>query len=541
MSKPKFDPNKPFEVADSKPKFDPNKPFEAAPEPDSGNPLTAFGEGAADTATFGWLNNIRGATEPLVFGALNKLTGENVEADDYIQARDGYEKRTARLKEENPNAYLGGQVAGGIAQALALAPIATANGLTAADRIRKAAMIGGAMGAAQNPGNVEGKESYDLAQTGKNIAMGVGLGAGFQGLGEVASKAAKIIPSQMKKSAEQLAENATGATRVQSEKFADNAGRELLDRKMVRFGDNAESIANRTGEAVKNAEDVIDSSLKALDAKGVTASADNVVSEIQKQISALEKDPSQASVVRQLKGIVDDIIETGESNILLSEAEQTKRGFNKIAKNWQDPEKGQAGKIAYRAYRDEVERAAQNAAPEIADQFKGAKKDFGLFTPIQDAAEKRAATLNQSPFGGLLDMATAGGGGVMGGPIGSAAAMAGRRFVAPRLASSGAVTLDAVSKQLMKMSPKFSKLAQENPAAFAAMVENFAGRTEFKENQNSESTPQIENQDRIIEILGQNPQLLNSIQNPELRKQLELKLQQKTRSGDAKKNFIEEN
>ncbi len=301
--------------------------------------------------------------------------------------------------------------------------------------------------------------------TGKEFILGSTVEAG----GQIAGKAIQAVPkivsgagNYLKNSAEKLAENATGATRVQAEKFADGAGRELLDRGIVKFGDSAEQIAARSAKEIKAAEQGIDSSLKALDDAGAKVDVNTVVSNLESKIAQLKKDPSQADIVKKLEGIVLDITGTGESSITLNAAEKTKRGFNKMAKNWMNPEQGEAGKAAYLAYRDAVEESAKAADPAIAKTFTNSKKTFGLMAPIEEAASKRAAQLNQSPIGGFLDV-TSGlvGGGVAGIP-GAVAAATGRRFVAPRISSSMAVAADNLSKPLMNSS---KAVARATPAA----------------------------------------------------------------------------
>ena len=307
-----------------------------------------------------------------------------------------------------------------------------------------------------------------VSEMGGQIAGAV-MPMAIQGIKSGADTAGKHLRAQ----AEKLAVNATGATGAQSAKFADDAGAELLDRGLIKFGDNASSIAKRTGEAMDSANIEIDRALKSLDEKGITISADNVVTELEKKISDLSKDASQAGAVRKLKSIVEDIISTGESNIPISIGEQTKRGFNKMAGNWMDPEVGAAGKTAYQAYRGEVENAAETAAPELARQFTEAKKTYGLLAPIEEAASKRANTLNQSPFGGLLDMATTGAGGAaIGGPAGiagGAALAVGRKSLAPRVTSSAAVGLNSLSK-LLRSSPQVAQIAESNPKLFDTLV-----------------------------------------------------------------------
>lgn len=400
------------------------------------------------------------------FGRVSNLDEINKDIT-YAKHRDEYRADDKIAQEANPLSYGASQIAGSV-----LSPL---NKVTKGMSLAKA---GATLGGVNALGASEANNAVDIAA---DTALGAGGGAL---VGKLLDKTSPYISKGLNKAgnyfkneAESLAENATGATRTQAEKFAPDAGRQLLDRGLVKFGDSAENIAQRTGQAMDDASANIDSALKALDAKGITASADNIVAELERKATDLAKDPSQAAVVRQIRGIIDDIVSTGESKPLLSAAEKTKRGFNKMARNWQDPDKGQAGKAAYLSYMDEVENAANAADKTLAAKFKEGKETFGLLAPMQEAAEKRAMTLNQSPFGGLLDMASAGSGGVLAGPGGSAAAIAGRRFIAPRVSSSLAVTADKISKSLMQ-SPQLATIAQKNPAAFNNLVSKISQQME---------------------------------------------------------------
>jgi len=332
-----------------------------------------------------------------------------------------------------------------------------------------------------------------LKQNAGDIGEGLTAEMGGKALGSMAAvhgpqimKGAQSIGSGLKKAGGSLGEfaesailNATGATGKQAQSFRPGAGRELIDRKLARFGDSPANIANRVGAAKDVAEAEISSALVQLDSQGVTASADNVVAELQKKIASLRKDPSQAGLVKKLGGIIDDIIETGESAVPLSQAEQTKRGFRKAAGNWMDPDAGQAGKQAYLSYMDEVEGAASAADPALAKQFTEAKDTYGLLAPIQEAAERRAMTTSQSPVGGLLDMATTT---AAGNPLIGVPAAIARKAISPRITSSVAVTADSASKGINKVaealmkSPRFSELSQKNPKAFDALVLDFNRR-----------------------------------------------------------------
>lgn len=296
-------------------------------------------------------------------------------------------------------------------------------------------------------------------------AGGLVLGKGIEAAAPYISKTISGAGKSLAIKAEKLAENATGATRVQKEKFADNAGRELLDRKIVSFGDDAEKIAEKSTAAIKQSEKGMDDALKTLEEKGAKVDVNKVVSNVEAKIAELKKDPSKADVVRKLEQVVLDITGTGESSIGLSFAEKVKRGFNKNSRNWLDPMKGEADKTAYLAYRDAVEEAAQSVDPKAAKLFVDSKKTFGLMNPIEDAAAKRAAQLEQSPVGGFLDV-TSGlvGGGVAGIP-GAVGAAVGRRFLSPRISSSMAVTADKASKPLLRLGESITAPAAQTTSS----------------------------------------------------------------------------
>lgn len=461
--------------------------LEKKQKPEGGSKIEAALEGFGEGATLGYLNNLQALAEKPVTAIGNLITGNDVEADDYVTARDSYNRRQAELQKENPGSFAAGQVAGTIASSIPVAK--AAQGATVAARALQGAGAGAIYGAAQNTSEQEGEVgNLDLMERGINSfaggLMGAGSSLGVDALAKGAGAAGKGLNAArnkagnyFKKGAEDLIENATGATRKQAENYKEGTGRFLLDNKLAGFGDTAEDIAEKTGRAIKSAEDKIDSSLRALDERGVTVSQDKIVENLQKRIEILKEDPSQASLVKNLEGILDDVINTGKSEVKLSAAEQTKRGYNTSARMWDNPKGGpgkQADKMAYRAYKESVEEAAQAADPAIAETFKKGKSEFGLLNPVVDAAEKRAKQLNQSPLGGLLDTTAILGGAMTtddplsGGLAGLGAAIA-RRKISPRMASSLAVTFDGVAKKLLQQ-PRMAQMAKVDPQGFKAAV-----------------------------------------------------------------------
>jgi hypothetical protein len=437
-------------------------------------------EGIGEGVSFGYLGNLQAATEPLTFAALNKITGQDVKPDDYVAARDSYNKRQEQIKEDQPNAFYGGQVGGAL---LTAAPFLKAGqAATKLGRVAQATGVGATQGVAQSPQDVEGEiNPVQLSDRFTGLALGGLLGAGGQLASEGASAALPFISkgvqntgSYIKRQAGKLAEKATGATGKQSEKFAEGAGNELLDRGLLKAFDDPEKIAQRAQTAMNESYSQIDDALSQLDASGAEASIENIVKVLENKVVELNKTAGNNKLIKQIQNEIDSLYERGQSGMPLSAGEVSKRNFQKQV-NWNSSEAEKTGAYAVSdAFKDEVERAALATKPELAEQFTKAKQDYSLLAPIEKAAQKRADTLNQSPFGGLLDVAAIGAGGGFGGEEGTAAGLAfagGRRFLAPRLASTLAVSLNKISKPLMAF-PKLQASLQANPVAVATIANN---------------------------------------------------------------------
>lgn len=494
------DPPKEIELRATGAKSWDEDPPEAAP-----SKVTSAIRGAAQGVSMGFGDEIQGVMEAggraigvKGLGAnnfdqsLQKPTWDIEELKKaYHEARDSARTEDKKAKEANPGSYFGGELVGGIAggKKLPLGQVGT---------LPKAMMSGAGFGAVTGLG---ASESETVGGMAKDTVLGAGAGAvggavahgGGKLIGAVGDRitsARRAAGEKVGEFAEKAAVNATGATGRQSEKFADNAGRELLDRKIVRFGDSQEKIAERAGQALNSAEDKISSSLEKLEAAGVKVDQNDIYNSIRSKIKELKGNPSNADIVNGLEKELNNIIaatdEAGSTKVGVKFGEEIKRGYGRKAGNWADPESAQVGKELYQTYRKGVEDAAQKADPTTAKLFDEGKKAYGLLAPIEEAASRRAATTTQSPVGGLLDIATLGVGGVK--------AVIGRKLLAPRVASSVAVTADSVSKRLLSTEVG-ANLARENPKGFQSAVLNLTKQLQSESshgkvaNEKNESSP----------------------------------------------------
>lgn len=202
MSKPAFDPSKPFEVVEAapeaaKPKFDPSKPFEPVETgPSIGESVLS---GVNQGLSFGFYDEIVGSLR----AAGDKLSGSKENFGDlYSKHRDEVRNWSNKAKNANPKAYLAGNVAGNVATIAApgvklLAPVAKA-GMAA--NVGKAALLSGAAAAGET------EQDFGSAGFAKDVVKGAVIGGATQGALGTASKGAEFFaPSNLRRIAAERA------------------------------------------------------------------------------------------------------------------------------------------------------------------------------------------------------------------------------------------------------------------------------------------------------------------------------------------------
>ena len=291
------------------------------------------------------------------------------------------------------------------------------------------------------------------------------IGAASEGVGNFAAPyiakgvkaVAKPASEYFRKMAEKKAVAATGATGVQATKFDADAGRQLLDRKIVQFADNQENIARKAGEALNTSGKGISDALKELDSISQGVPPSEIVATVRARAAELGKSPATYGLSDDLMKMADDIELRATQNEALTAAEKTKRDFQGgVNYNSSSRENSFAEEMAD-IYKNAVERAAIKADPKVAAKFQADKKTYGLLSPIAIAAEKRASTVNQSPPLGLMDSAWGVAGNAIAGNPGVVALPVARKIVAPRINSSIAVAADRYANKILEY-PKIAEM-----------------------------------------------------------------------------------
>ena len=150
-----------------------------------------------------------------------------------------------------------------------------------------------------------------------------------------------------------------------------------------------------------------------------------------------------------------------------------------MTKNWNDPEKGEAAKEAYQAYREGTEEAAWNDLNEFGENatvdgvpvkqaLTESKNVYGKLAPLEKLASKgaeRAETANR--FGNFNDLLVGGATGAAAGPLGAVGAVVAKHVIVPRMASTSAVTADFISNLIKTTPGKLGQFSQPLSNAIA--------------------------------------------------------------------------
>lgn len=207
----------------------------------------SLGQGALQGATAGFSDELGGIEGALFEKAADVLgkgpqSGKSLE-ELYREYRDFQRQRNKQAEESNKGSYLAGNILGGVGSA------AVAPGALGAKTLSGAAKLGAAAGLGSSEAELADPENLELGRAAKDVAIGTGLGAGSQYLG---NKAGSLI---FKKEARELGrqgqtlfgEGAQKAIKQETQDFAESIVNSIKNEK-GKLGDTYDAII----EANKN-------------------------------------------------------------------------------------------------------------------------------------------------------------------------------------------------------------------------------------------------------------------------------------------------
>ena len=518
---------------------DPSIPDSWEPVPDNTpqeRPIEAFTQNFGNAASFGYLPQIQAAAEPVIQGALDFFSGDNVDEQlkaqgfqieqapeqSYVQRRDQYISDLNQLSQENQMASMaggvGGSIASGIATGGALSKILGTAGkaATMGQRLGNAAKTGAAIGVIRNPGDTEGE--VDLLQfderasnAAKDAATGMLIQGGAEAL-RAGGNAIKNSAKNLKTYSQNKSLKASGAMlkdfrKAVGKKKVGELGQIAIDEKLVSVGDDVSDIAKKAesaqrasgsrigliydkaddvttisqGDIRKLNDDFIDDSYKRLKD---TIGGEKVAQKIDDVLSIIrdKKNPTFGEL-RKLRASIDDEINYSKQTQDLPQYQEELLNLrNKI--------------------QELVQSKIGQASPELKRQLVKENKRFSNISEITKMAKDKMAREESNAAFGLRERISGGAGGVVGsligssigGPVGAAigAGVGGglgtistkvaRQYGTPFVA----ITANKVARALERNQNALGALskplieASNNPEMFVAAVNSMMKKPEFK-------------------------------------------------------------
>lgn len=472
--------------------------------------------GAGQTMGFGFMDELG--------GAVHALTPESMGGGTYQEGRDRVRAAETHAADTDPGAYVGGVgvgMAGLMAAPLPNLPMPAGTGaLPALARTGVAALEGAGYGALGGLGASEGTTAADVGQDAAHgAATGAVTGGALRGLGETVGVLARRRAAQGDLATEantarlrSLFEGQRPPRRQFREAMGlDDDGARLAERMAtverlgVERADDAVPALDRMGEAMGDSAAAIDEAAAAAREANVAQNAGRFGESYREGAGRLETSPvgeigydvadrirARVAQMQQAQGLTDDTVAP-----LLREAERWERGqasgdmtFQRawaFRRAMDDPAHWTVGprgemprnksmeREAYLIVRDEMNRAAEAAAPELAQAWREASRQYSDLAPIASAAREARMRHFQNRQVGLTDTMAAAAGGASHGPMGAIGGWLLNRTIRAREHGVVAGSYDMIRRiaernpaQLGPFGQQLQNAAQRGPGAFAA-------------------------------------------------------------------------
>lgn len=506
-----------------------------------------------NAASLGYLPHLQAMAEKPMAKALDLITGNHV-ADslpDYASRRDENIQRLSNQEKEFPHASLAGSIGGSIASGVGASALMPVEAASLPGRVAQAAKAGALVGAASNPGDVEGEVNpLQLKERGQNALISGALSAPLQLGSEAVGKVGGYLADKVGGFAEKKAFKALGPYQrnvLQNQDDINSIGRTLLDEGVIgKVPRSYETLAERAGAAKDASGQDIERIVNELSSKegAPSLSRQEMANQLRQKLLADSNVPGVAAKNQKLSALIDEFApgpsvgEISSSDSLpLKDARNLKQGVGDQIK-W-DRLPGADIPVEeefHRGLYNQLKQGEEGIASDLAkagkipdgNNFLEAKKTYGNMAEAEDIASKRAAKEQANRFLGLTDTIAGGAGAgigaylgeqagghegakagaAIGGGIGAFGNKLGRTYGNQVLATSG----DALSKFLAQ-SPVLAQAVKNNPA-LAPVLLNTLKKDQMAQPEPTTLTPQI------LGRFKEHPELIDKLSNENLKAQI---------------------
>lgn len=397
----------------------------------------------SNAATMGYLPQLQAAAQPTIYKGLNAVTGQNIQPDSYVDARDANLNRLEQQSQEFPVGSKLASFAGLGANALITPGMGPAK--TILGGATKGALFGAGQGFLQNPGDVEGEvnplQEGERLQNAKTGAKYGGLIGGGAMLGQKIGRFFEKAPGATKKAAEATAFKSSGAMLKDFRQAAgkdevQSIGRFMLDEKLVQAGDTVEDVAQKAAKLNEKAGEELDKvythAAKALEDPAVAAKMPSFnpirdKEEILKIVSEKLGDSVDGkSALAKLSGYLDELGTKYGDTALPPRLANDIKGYLDEAVNYarnplnKQPGAEQAFYSARTWLRDRIEEGVNylgkaSGKPELAKKLTDSNRQYGYSRRVQGIAKDRVQRESANLSMGLTDRIAGGAGAGLGG------------------------------------------------------------------------------------------------------------------------------
>jgi hypothetical protein len=462
------------------------------PKKESPGAVRSFTEKLADAATLGYMPHIKAGSEQLAYKIHDKLYGTEYanQMPSYVESRDEHISELDQMAKEHPYASAAGTAVGTIGAALSAGGAgAAAKGATATERLKAARNAGVALGALSNPGDVAGEvdTTLQLGDRTTNAVIGGVAGMGGQIAAEAVGAGSQVASKYLRDKAAKSATRALGRpTPTMAKKMAESGddiaiGRELLEQKAIPVFGTSGRIAKRVDALRDKSWQNVERLLGSGGDDAVVDGAEAGMRILNSEEIALLREAGETQSVKALEDAAEQL--AGMGKVSLKKAQQIKKTIDaKINYEKANPTSGtsQEGRFAKRtALRDQMDQAVTDQGGGKGE-LKSAFKKQGMFEKAADIVDREAGRTQANSKVSLTDVIAGGAGFSYGESPEERAAWGfvlgalnkGRRAVGPAMYARSA---DGLGKLLSK-TPKFAKMAEENPKGFAALLERMSSK-----------------------------------------------------------------